>query len=105
MKNHYTTNEILLVTGTTFSGRDFCRITETRPMTEKQRLEKACWDGLLVEMLPEVVQDSTTMHRQYTWHVKLTDQLLVIKMGTTDEDIPVCSSINPYYYLLSTSLN
>ena len=56
MKTNSTQQEIILLTGTTFSAREWCERESNKEnnLSDKEQLEEACWNGLLPEMLPEV---------------------------------------------------
>ena len=50
--------EILLLTGTTFSQRQLCENDlkdDRNNLSESEKLEEACWAGLLDELLPEII--------------------------------------------------
>ena len=95
--------EILLVTGTTFSQKQFCDRddkNETKNLPESEKLERAIWDGLLDEMLPEVI----TNKKLHIWQIWNTEFSLQIELS----EYPIskkCSSINPHYFLRTIESN
>ena len=55
MKNNSMLNEILIMTNTNFSAREWLQKNEVenKCRLEKEKLKQACWDGLVPELLPE----------------------------------------------------
>ena len=70
MKPEITNHEILLFTGTRFTSRELCsRDNEKdngRINSPIEKLEKACWDGLLYELFPDSLSESLFCH--YLFH-------------------------------------
>lgn len=58
MKARSTQQEILLLTGTKFSEREWAEklVEDKNKLSATDKLEDACWNGLLDEMLPEIIQ-------------------------------------------------
>ena len=59
MKPNPIIREILLVTTTTFSKRQLCETDvqdKNSQLTPAEQLEAACWNGLVYELLPEIMQ-------------------------------------------------
>jgi len=95
--------EILLLTGTSFSQRQFCDrdgTNDSKGLPDCERLEKACWDGLLDEMLPEIAANK----KLHIWQIGDTEASLQIELSeypSTQKEF----SINPYYFLKTTGHN
>ena len=73
MKTNSTQQEILLLTGTTFSKREWCENISGNKnnLTEKEQLEEACWNGLLPEILPEVYLRTESDKKLFLWQIIL----------------------------------
>ena len=58
MKKESVQQEIILVATSTFSNREWCLNDgrENRNASQMEKLEQACWNGLLEESLPEAHQ-------------------------------------------------
>ena len=97
--------EILLFTDTSFSNRQYCSLeNHNDDCTAFQHLERACWAGLLADMLPEL--DLHSLHREmFTWHILPAQHFLWISQGTNPGTVETQTSIDPYFFLLSCSLN
>jgi len=55
MESNFTQQEILLITGTSFASRQWCEkdgLADKKMLTEKERLEEACWYGLVKKCCP-----------------------------------------------------
>ena len=109
MKQQTTFHEILLFTGTTFSSRQFSR-TDTYNNSEKNSsamdgLEKACWDGMLYEMFPEILGSFSAKCESFTWHIMNGKNFLSINIGpiplVTDNE----TTIDPYFFMTTVREN
>src|SRR4051794_7242022 len=89
--------EILLITGTTFSQRQLCEndVKDKRDyLSEAQKLEEACWSGLLDELMPEIITNKNLC----LWQIGDGEFSLQIELS----EYPLKKkrfSINPYYFL------
>jgi len=95
--------EILLLTGTTFSQRQLCDRDDKndgKDLPESEKLEKAIWDGLLDELLPEVVSNK----RLRLWQIWDTEFSLQIELSEYPKK-ERRSSINPHYFLRTINHN
>jgi hypothetical protein len=89
--------EILLLTGTTFSQRQLCENDardDSNHLSETEKFEKACWTGLLNEMLPEIVAN----RKLFIWQIADTEASLHIELSEYPSKQKEFS-INPYYFL------
>ena len=107
MNDNATQLEILLLTGTTFLSRQWYE--EEYPdkkstLSEKEKLEEACWNGFLPEMLPEIcgAHNSTKL---YIWKIRDAATFLNLEMGQFPQEVQQIFSIDPYYFLHLSSPN
>ena len=95
--------EILLLTGTSFSQRQLFE-TDARDanssLSEGEKLEQACWNGLLGELLPEVI----TNRRLFLWKIGAGDFSLQIELSEYPSK-EKSMSINPFYFLRKIGYN
>lgn len=96
--------EILLICGTKFSSRQcWQKINErSRPASEIEQLEDACWNGLLNEMLPEIFVSQKDL---FLWQIRETKCGLEIELGELPAGVDYFYSIDPYLFLGSSHLN
>lgn len=102
MKKNSTQQEVLLLTGTNFSSRQWSTKDETssKKLTDEEKLEEACWNGLLPEMLPEIFTDTIKPDKKlYLWQVKEGASFIELEMGEYPEAKDNYFSIDPYSFL------
>jgi hypothetical protein len=107
MKQDYTSQEVLLVTGTSFSSRQWCKTDESEKAensNEHDLLQEACWNGLIGEMLPEIVADSKATG-MYLWKVHVGQSFIELEMGKSPEQVDSYFSIDPYCFITVQSEN
>ena len=95
--------EVLLLTGTTFSQRQLSENDardESNNLSESQKLERACWSGLLNELTPEIV----TNKKLPIWQIGDSEFSLQIELSEYPSKQKQFS-INPYYFLRTESYN
>jgi len=95
--------KILLLTGTTFSQRQLINrdgVNDGKDLPESEKLEKALWDGLLDELLPEVI----TNRGLHLWQIWDTEYSLQVELSEyPSRERP--SSINPHYFFRTANYN
>jgi hypothetical protein len=95
--------EIILTTGTSFSQRQLFENDakdESNHLSESQRLEEACWTGLLDELLPEVITNKKLRIWQI-WDSEFSLQIELSEYPSKERWF----SINPHYFLRTMSHN
>ncbi len=108
METNFTQQEILIVTGTSFSSREFAETSDGinyNHLTEKEKLEVACWNGLLPEMLPEVFDQHLLNKKLYLWEIREGASFIELEMGEIDMEVEKEFSIDPYAFLQMKSLS
>jgi hypothetical protein len=96
--------EIFLITGTRFSSRQcWQKLNENeRVGSEADQLQDACWNGLLKEMLPEVVGKNKEL---YLWQIRENKSGLEIELGELPSEVDSYFSIDPYLFLQDQFMN
>ena len=99
--------EILLMTGTSFSSRQCLekREDEHRSFSEKEYLQEACWDGLLPEILPEICGWALENKPLYLWHVKENKSSIEIDLADAPGEMEKIFSIDPYAFMSVKLMN
>jgi len=108
MRTLYAQMEVLLITGTTFLSRDLCKKDEPRqhnPSSENEQLEEACWNGLLLTMLPEIFVEPARDNCLYLWEVKAAGSFLQLDLGEAPASVEPYFSIIPCSFLSTQSYN
>jgi hypothetical protein len=97
--------EILLLTATSFAYKQFAE-KDPQPggpsYSASEMLEKACWDGLLNEILPGIVNPSDNL---FVWQVKSETSFLKINMGVCIPAIKNRFTLDPHYFLCDREMN
>jgi hypothetical protein len=93
--------EIVLVTTTTFSKREWCKIgtSESGHQTHTEQLEEACWNGLLVEMLPEMMEQTASGKQLFLWHIRKGASFLKVELSEMPPKLEEHFSIDPAFFL------
>lgn len=101
MKAQFTQQEILLMTGTRFSEREWAEklVEDKNKLSSTEKLEDACWNGLLDEMLPELVQKTADGKKLFLWHIRHGKSFLEIELSESSPIIEREFSIDPYFFV------
>jgi hypothetical protein len=101
MKTNYIQQEILLITGTTFSTRQYSEKDPVRQnnLTEKEYLEEACWNGLVQQMIPEICEHSEGNKKLFLWQIKEGNSFIELELGELPEAKDNHFSIDPYSFM------
>jgi hypothetical protein len=100
METKFAQQEILLITGTTFSSHQLSELDDDHNAnSEKEKLEEACWNGLLSEILPEVFRQPCNTKKLYLWDVKEAQHFIELELSEYPELIDNYFSIDPYSFL------
>jgi hypothetical protein len=100
MKTDSTQQEVLLLTGTTFSKREWSEKLsgKNNNLTEKEQLEEACWNGMLPEILPEIYLHMENNKKLFLWQIKEGDSFIELDLGEVPGEIDDYFSIDPYSF-------
>jgi hypothetical protein len=102
-----TQQEILIITGTTFSSRQFIERDSTsgkNNYSEREQLEEACWNGLLPDILPEICNHDNA-HKIYLWGIKEADAFIELELSEFPEKTDNYFSIDPYNFMNEKNYN
>jgi hypothetical protein len=108
MINETIQQEILLVTTSTFSKRQFCEnntVESARFLSPAEQLEEACWNGLLDELLPEILQKATCGKHLYLWHIRNGASFLQIELSELPLSMDKRFSIDTNFFLPTILFN
>ena len=107
MKTQSIQQEILLITGTKFSSREWAEknVEDKNKLSADEHLEDACWNGLLDEMLPELVQKTAEGKKLFLWHIRHCRSFLGIELSEFSPSIQPEFSIDPYFFVPSQIMN
>ena len=100
MKTKTLQQEILLLTGTKFSATEWAekKAEDRNILSPSEKLEDACWNGLLYEMLPGIIEKTTDGKKLTLWHIHQCKSFLGIEMSDSTPVIQHQFSIDPYLF-------
>jgi hypothetical protein len=64
------------------------------------QLQRACWNGLVFELLPDIVERLSPKSNCYTWEVTPAENFIDVKMGAVPYEVDYAMSVNPHCFLL-----
>ncbi|MEO6721341.1 MAG: hypothetical protein ABIN67_13305 [Ferruginibacter sp.] len=108
MENITTQQEILIVTGTGFASRQYSERDEmdnSRSLSPNEKLQEACWNGQVQEMIPEIFYPTDHPVKLYLWQLKEASHFLSLELGECPSDIDSYLSIDPYLFLMQATEN
>lgn len=108
MKSITTQQEILLITGTGFTSRQYCERDSTdnsKTLSPNEILQEACWNGLVQEWIPEIFGATDHPIKLYLWQLREASHFISLEMGEYPKDIDSYLSIDPYLFLVHATQN
>jgi len=102
MKTHTAQQEILLMTGTSFSSRTWCandNVEDQKNITPEDRLKEACWNGLLDELPGDIVKKTSSGKRLCLWHIQQGKSFIEIELCNAPQVTEKQLSVDPYVFL------
>jgi len=108
METDFTQQEILLNMDARFLTADWCLRNETdKPdtRTEKEKLEEACWNGVLREIMPELFRSSVDARGLTLWKVRNMESVLELELSDYPAVVDKYYSITPHLFLAAQEFN
>src|SRR5258708_666532 len=94
--------EVLLITGTSFVSEELCKKNDAchdSHLFDNERLEEACWMGLLKTRLPEIFLEADDGRVIFLWQIREAFSFLVLGLGEAPADMDSHFSIVPYSFV------
>ena len=108
MKHNFVHQEILLITTSTFSEREWCRSDSSdssQRLSQIEQLEEACWSGLLNNLLPEIIEHPAPDKKLFVWQVRHGESFLQVDLSEFPVKVAEHLSINAHLFLPSIPAN
>jgi hypothetical protein len=102
MNTHTTQQEILLITTSNLSQWQLCAKENSETncnLSAIEQLEAACWNGLLEELLPELLHRTACGGRLFIWHIRQGASFLQIQLSDTTVVMDNQFSLVPSFFL------
>jgi hypothetical protein len=106
MKQTAINHEVLLLSGTSFSKRQFSPKNINKAQNSYSNpLQDACWNGLVFDILPDIIKPPSEKNLHYTWEVVPAESFVEVKIGAVPYDVEKGKSVNPYLFLSEKNIN
>lgn len=108
MKTTNIHHEILLFTGTNLTSKKFADTEENsngKKFSAIEELEKACWNGIIYEMFPEILGSRYPKCESFLWQVLSGKNFLYINIGPDLVMAENDTSIDPYFFMMNACEN
>ncbi len=102
MAKNYTQVEVLLMTGTHFLAGNWVPTNDdpaNRRLSDMEKLQDACWNGLLETMLPEVWIKPANDGILYLWDIKEGEACLELMLSEVPVPVDPRLSISPHSFM------
>jgi hypothetical protein len=103
MINKIRQQEILIAYNSSFLSKIYfekCNAGSSDIYIELEKIEEACWNGLLEEVLPEMFTMNTSHRPIYIWEIREYNSIMEIEMS----EYPSCKDnytcIDPYKFMV-----
>ncbi len=102
-----TQQEILLKTDTQFAHRQWAEKdgAGAQNLSAIEQLEKACWDGLVKELIPELDLPTEKTKKLWLWQVHETQSFLALDFFEFPGPKQREYSIDPYLFMAERLMN
>ena len=93
--------EILLITKSNLSKRNFSIRQEEKnqPCSAAEILEQACWNGMLEDLISEVLATSPDGKKLLLWQIQKANSFLHIDLCESPETVDYAKSVDPYFFM------
>jgi hypothetical protein len=110
MERNTTQQEILLMTGSAFFQQQCYEKNEqdrdsNKNMSQGEKLEEACWNGILQELLPGLIAKSPEGKALLLWEIRHGNSFLELDLCEAPAKPDYYYSIDPYMFLKSGFAN
>src|SRR5262245_36613708 len=107
MKKQHIHQEVLVSTRTTLAKKVLCETKDSNEdATHVEKLEKACWNGLLNEMFSELMPyNADHSEKIFIWGIYTGKSYLLVDLADAPGTIESLFSIDPRLFLPEVNLN
>jgi hypothetical protein len=108
MKQTSSHHEVLLFTETNLVNKQFAGKEENSHATNLsaiEELEKACWNGIIYEIFPEILGSLYPKCASFLWQVLNGKNFLYINIGPNPVMAEHSTSIDPYFFMMNNCDN
>jgi len=104
MKKNIPTQEILLSTGSSLVQGELCdkdllKDNSGKRLSPVERLEEACWNGLLDEFLSNKRATGKNGNQLFLWKIHVAEAFLCVELPQAPPALDHYYSLDPYLFL------
>ena len=104
MKKNIPTQEILLPTASSFAAGELCdkdllNDNSGKRLNPVEKLEEACWNGLLDDFLSNKRTVGKNGSQLFLWKIHVADTFLCVELSQAPPDLDRYYSLDPYLFL------
>lgn len=104
MNNSENQQEIVLLTNSRFANKELQQNSGDPQGNSKQKLEEACWDGLLINLLPELLK--LNQHSRINlWNIDVANNFLDLQFSRAPKKLEESTCLNPHIFLQHQKVN
>ena len=108
MINNIHQQEILLAFNSHFLSKIYfekCNAGSSDIFIELEKIEEACWNGLLEQVLPEIFTMNIYARPIFIWRIREYNSVMEIDMGEHPSDKESFFCIDPYRFMAIEQMN
>jgi len=110
MEKNRPTQEILLLTASSFAQGELCdkdsfEDNSSKRLSPVEKLEEACWNGLLDEFLSNRRANGKNGNKVFLWKIHVADAFLCVELAQPPTAIDHYYSLDPYLFLSLKNYN
>lgn len=110
MEKNIATQEILLLTASSFAQRDLCdrdlfEDNSGERLNPEEKLEEACWNGFLDEFLSSSPANRENNSKLFLWKIHVADAFLCVELAQSPSTLDCYYSLDPYLFLTLKNYN
>jgi hypothetical protein len=110
MEKCHAKQEILLLTSSSFAQRDLCKNEffeedDRQGLSPVERLEEACWNGLLKEFISSTSSNHENGDKLFLWKIRVSETFLYVELCQAPSPLDYYSSLDPCLFLRLMNCN
>lgn len=93
--------EVIIVSATQFTTKQYIENKSPQSVgtSSSETLKKACWNGMLKEMLPELFIPFSPDTQLFLWQMRECKNVFTLEMAENPTDLDFEMSIDPYCFM------
>lgn len=101
MKNNQPQEEVLLIISSKLIRQDLCKSDCDEELSPAEKLEEACWNGMLKEWSWGSIPGNGRTEGLFLWKIFIADRIICARLSETPQEIDKAKSLDPYLFVNS----